>query len=63
LIITIMPRHLKSLCASVALPAWWLGHNRAAQIVCVSYAEDLADKHARDCRAIKAARQRGNSGA
>jgi hypothetical protein len=26
LIITLPPRSLKSLCASVALPAWFLGH-------------------------------------
>ena len=52
LIINIPPRHLKSLCASIALPAWWLGRDPAAQIVCVSYGQELADKHARDCRAI-----------
>ena len=27
LIITLPPRNLKSLCASVALPAWFLGHH------------------------------------
>ena len=27
LIITLPPRNLKSLCASVALPAWFLGRN------------------------------------
>src|SRR5262249_9995107 len=52
LIITLPPRHLKSLLASVALPAWCLGHNPSAQILCVSYAQDLADKLARDCRSI-----------
>ena len=51
-IITIPPRHLKSLCGSIALPAWYLGHNPAGQVICVSYAQDLADKFARDCRAI-----------
>src|SRR5208282_30437 len=54
LIVNIPPRHLKSLCASVALPAWWLGHDCAAQILCVSYGQELADKHARDCRAVMA---------
>jgi hypothetical protein len=48
----IAPRHLKSLCASIALPAWWLGHDPAAQILCVSYAQDLADKLSRDARAV-----------
>jgi hypothetical protein len=52
LIINIPPRHLKSLCASIALPAWWLGHDPAAQILCVSYAQDLSDKLSRDSRAI-----------
>src|SRR6266481_947684 len=52
LIINLPPRHLKSLLASVALPAWCLGHDPSAQILCVSYAQDLADKLARDCRSI-----------
>src|ERR1700746_1123278 len=52
LIICLPPRHLKSLMASVALPAWCLGHDPSAQILCVSYAQDLADKLARDCRSI-----------
>ncbi|MBV8400490.1 MAG: terminase, partial [Acetobacteraceae bacterium] len=55
LIINIPPRHLKSLCASIALPAWWLGHDPAAQILCVSYGQELSDKLARDCRRIMAA--------
>ena len=52
LIINIPPRHLKSLCASVALPAWLLGHDPAAQIISVSYGQELSDKLARDCRTI-----------
>jgi hypothetical protein len=52
LIINLPPRHLKSLMASIAFPAWCLGHNPSAQILCVSYAQDLADKLARDCRNI-----------
>jgi len=44
------PRHLKSLMASIAFSAWRLGHDPSAQILCVSYAQDLADKLARDCR-------------
>jgi hypothetical protein len=46
------PRHLKSLMNSIAFPAWCLGHHPSAQILCVSYAQDLADKLARDCRGI-----------
>jgi predicted phage terminase large subunit-like protein len=52
LIINVSPRSLKSLCASVALPAWILGHNPAEQVLCVSYGQELADKLARDCRTI-----------
>ena len=52
LIINLPPRHLKSLMASIAFPAWCLGHDSSAQILSVSYAQDLADKLARDCRGI-----------
>src|SRR2546423_5124879 len=52
LIINLPPRHLKSLMASIAFPAWCLGLEPSAQILCVSYAQDLADKLARDCRSI-----------
>ena len=38
--------------ASIAFPAWCLGHDPSAQILCVSYAQDLADKLSRDCRSI-----------
>src|SRR6201997_600074 len=53
LIINLPPRHLKSLLASIAFPAWCLGHDPSAQILCVSYAQDLADKLARDCGVIR----------
>jgi len=52
LIINIPPRYMKSLTGSVAFPAWLLGHKPAAQIITVSYAQDLANKHAHDCRAV-----------
>src|SRR5580704_16223745 len=52
LIINLPPRHLKSLMASIAFPAWCLGHDPSAQILCCSYGQDLADKLARDCRSI-----------
>jgi hypothetical protein len=54
LIVSLPPRHLKSHLASVAFPAWCLGHDPSAQILCVSYAQDLADKLSRDCRRIVA---------
>ncbi len=52
LIITVPPRSLKSICTSVAFPAFVLGHDPTRRIICVSYAEALARKHANDCRAI-----------
>ena len=52
LLITIPPRHLKSICASVAFPAWMLGHDPTRRVICASYSTDLATKHARDCRAV-----------
>lgn len=52
LIITVPPRHLKSLAASTALPAWWLGHDPSAAIINVTYGQELSDKFARDCRSI-----------
>src|SRR4029434_8363831 len=36
LIITVPPRNLKSICVSVALPAFALGHDTAARIICVN---------------------------
>jgi predicted phage terminase large subunit-like protein len=52
LIITVPPRSLKSICVSVALPAFALGHDPTARIICVSYSDNLARKHANDCRAL-----------
>jgi predicted phage terminase large subunit-like protein len=54
-IINIPPRHLKSLAASIALPAWLLGHDPTAAIINVTYGQELSDKFARDCRAIMTA--------
>jgi predicted phage terminase large subunit-like protein len=51
-IITEPPRSLKSICASVALPAFVLGHDPTRRIICVSYSEGLARKHANDFRAV-----------
>jgi hypothetical protein len=43
LVINVPPRSLKSHMTSVSFVAWLLGHNPAAQIIGVSYAQDLAD--------------------
>jgi predicted phage terminase large subunit-like protein len=52
LIIAVPPRHLKSIIASVALPAWHLGHNPSERVVCVSYSAELAKTHANDFRRV-----------
>ena len=52
LIVNIPPRHLKSICASVALPAFLLGHDPTRKVICVSYSDDLAVKFSNDCRAV-----------
>jgi len=51
-IVNVPPRYLKSHLGSVAFPAWCLGRQPGTQILCVNYAQDLADKLARDCRRI-----------
>lgn len=55
LIINLPPRHFKSLFASIALPAFWLGTDPSAKIVCASYTQDLANKLARSCRQVMGA--------
>jgi hypothetical protein len=52
LIITLPPRQLKSLCASVALPAWFLGNNPTERVVVVSYSDQLARSHSSDFRVV-----------
>jgi predicted phage terminase large subunit-like protein len=52
LIITLPPRTLKSLCASVALPAWFLGRHPSERVVVVSYSDVLARTHANDFRLL-----------
>lgn len=55
LIINMPPRSLKSMTSSVAFPAFVLGHNPRIRIICVSYGNELAAKHARDFREILSA--------
>jgi predicted phage terminase large subunit-like protein len=50
LIINLPPRHLKSHTATIAFPAWLLGHEPSKRILAVSYAQELSDKFARDSR-------------
>jgi predicted phage terminase large subunit-like protein len=52
LIITVPPRSGKSIAVSVALPAYILGLDPVQRIICASYSQELANKHARDYRAV-----------
>ncbi len=57
LIINVPPRSMKSIIASVAFPAWVLGHDPTRRIICVSYAEDLARKLSVDTRTVLESRR------
>jgi predicted phage terminase large subunit-like protein len=52
LVITVPPRHLKSITTAVAFPAFVLGHDPGAKFIVASYGHDLARKHAEDFRAV-----------
>ena len=52
LAISMPPRSLKSIVSSVAFPAWLLGKDPTKRIICVSYSQDLANKHSRDFRRL-----------
>ncbi|WP_237478308.1 phage terminase large subunit [Lichenibacterium dinghuense] len=54
LIITLPPRNGKSLLGSVAFPAWLLGHNPMARVICASYAQPLAGEFSNQTRSIMA---------
>ncbi|NDF11892.1 MAG: DUF2163 domain-containing protein [Proteobacteria bacterium] len=52
LIINLPPRAMKSLCVSVAWPAWLLGHDPSRRIIAASYAQAISIKHSLDCRLV-----------
>jgi predicted phage terminase large subunit-like protein len=52
LVINVPPRSLKSTLGSVIFPAFVLGQDPTARIVCVSYSADLAKDFARSCRTL-----------
>ena len=56
LIINMPPRSLKSICASVAFPAWVLAHQPHKRIITTSYSLQLAKKHSLDCRSVIASK-------
>lgn len=52
LAICMPPRHLKSICSSVAFPAWLLGCIPHLKIICASYSNELSFKHGDDTKTI-----------
>lgn len=52
LLVTMPPRHLKSIMISVAWVTWMLGRFPTRRFVCVSYSNDLAADHARMRKAV-----------
>src|SRR6478752_3862859 len=52
LVITVPPRHLKSITASVAFIAWLLGHDPSLKIMVASYSQDLARLHSNLTRKV-----------
>ena len=52
LIINIPPRNLKSHIASITFPAYILGHSPSERIICVSYAQPLANDLSRKTRQL-----------
>ena len=52
LIINMPPRALKSVCVSVAWPAWLLGINPSTRIMVASYSSILSIKHSLDSRLV-----------
>ena len=52
LIIAMPPRYLKSLCVSIAFPAFLLGQDPTLRIIAASYADSLAVAHSNDFRRL-----------
>lgn len=52
LLVTMPPRHLKSIMISVAWVAWMLGHYPTKRFVCASYSIDVAHDLAKMCKQV-----------
>lgn len=52
LIFNLPPRSMKSICISVAWPAWILGNQPTARIIVASYSKFLSEKHSLDTRCV-----------
>jgi predicted phage terminase large subunit-like protein len=52
LLVTVPPRHMKSLAISVAYPAFLIGHDPTVKIILASYSQDLSGAALRNIRTI-----------
>jgi predicted phage terminase large subunit-like protein len=52
LVISLPPRHLKTVLVSICLPVWILAHRLSAKILILSYGQELADEIAYSIREI-----------
>lgn len=52
LLINMPPRYCKSKVFSVALPAFFFGHNPSAKVMTISYSDDLVKELADDCKKV-----------
>ncbi|WP_264374203.1 MULTISPECIES: phage terminase large subunit [unclassified Wolbachia] len=52
IIFNMPPRSMKSMCISVAWPAWILGNQPTARIIVASYSQRLSEKHSLDTRCV-----------
>ena len=52
LVISVPPRHLKSISATVALVAWLLGRDPKMKIMVATYSAELAREHSEACRTV-----------
>jgi predicted phage terminase large subunit-like protein len=52
LIVCLPPRHLKSFIASVCFPAFVLGRDPSAKLVCISYGQDISEGFAHQTRLL-----------
>lgn len=50
LIVSMPPRHGKSLTTTIRFPSWFLGRNPHKRVIVASYADDLAYGFSRSCR-------------
>jgi len=52
LLITVPPRHLKTICTSIGFTAWLLGHNPSTKVILATYGHDLSGSIFADLRRV-----------